>query len=59
MYELVNVTKTYSVKLTVTDNSGATGTVTNPVTVTHVNVAPTAAFTSTVAGSTWIGMTPP
>jgi PKD repeat protein len=36
---------TYSVKLTVTDNSGATGTVTNSVTVGAGNVPPTAIFT--------------
>jgi PKD repeat protein len=36
---------TYSVKLTVTDNSGATGTVTNAVTVGVANVPPTAIFT--------------
>ncbi|MEH6781597.1 MAG: PKD domain-containing protein [Rhodoglobus sp.] len=40
---------TYSVTLTVTDNQGATATVTHPVTVssTPVNQAPTAAFTAT------------
>jgi len=39
---------TYAVTLTVTDNNGATGSVTNNVTVTAppVNVAPTASFTS-------------
>ncbi|GAA1627016.1 PKD domain-containing protein [Georgenia ruanii] len=43
---------TYTVRLTVTDNVGATGTVTHAVTVTAPqpgNVAPTAAFTSTAA----------
>jgi PKD repeat protein len=46
---------TYSVKLTVTDNAGATGTLTRPVTVTAAppaNVAPTAAFTSTASNLT-------
>jgi PKD repeat protein len=41
---------TYTVTLTVTDNAGATDTVSNPVTVTAAppgNQAPTAAFTST------------
>jgi PKD repeat protein len=37
---------TYNVKLTVTDNGGATGTITQPVTVA-ANVAPTAGFTFT------------
>ncbi len=37
----------YSVKLTVTDNSGATNTVTKSVTVAKSNVAPTASFSST------------
>jgi PKD repeat protein len=41
---------TFAVKLTVTDNAGAPGTVTRSVTVTApVNSAPTAAFTSTAA----------
>jgi len=39
---------TYQVKLTVTDNDGATGSVTKPVTVV-ANTAPNAKFTSTVA----------
>ena len=41
---------TYTVKLTVTDDNGATGTKSTPITVTApppANVAPTAAFTST------------
>jgi len=37
---------TYSVKLTVTDNRGATNSLTKQVTVSPANVAPTAAFTS-------------
>lgn len=37
---------TYPVTLTVTDNQGATGAVSNNVTVTAANVPPTAAFTS-------------
>ncbi|QRY39477.1 PKD domain-containing protein [Microbacterium hominis] len=45
---------TYTVKLTVTDDKGATGATTNAVTVTApvgpVNQAPTAAFTSTPSG---------
>ena len=45
-------TGTYQVTLTVTDNGGATGTITKPVTVTAANVAPTAAFTSSTAGLT-------
>lgn len=36
----------YTVALTVTDNGGATNTVTHPVTVTQANQSPTAAFTS-------------
>lgn len=36
----------YTVALTVTDNAGATNTVTHPVTVTQANQSPTAAFTS-------------
>ena len=36
---------TFQVKLTVTDNSGATGTVTNAVTLGAANVPPTAIFT--------------
>jgi len=47
---------TYRVTATVTDDKGATGTVTHDVTVTAAappaNVAPTAAFTSTVADLT-------
>ena len=38
---------TYNVGLTVTDNSGATNTITKPLTVAAANVLPTAAFTST------------
>ena len=41
---------TYTVRLTVTDNSGGTGTVAQPVTVQAPNQLPTAAFTSTVTG---------
>src|SRR6202007_654485 len=41
---------TYSVKLTVTDNSGATGTITHSVTATAPNQEPTAAFTSSCSG---------
>ncbi|WP_434620286.1 PKD domain-containing protein [Arthrobacter sp. A5] len=44
---------TYTVTLTATDNGGATGTVNHPVTVSTTpppNVAPTAAFTSSVNG---------
>src|SRR5204863_9105933 len=41
---------TYSVKLTVTDNAGATGTVTHSVTVSAPNQAPTAAFTRNCTG---------
>ncbi|HXI33126.1 MAG TPA: PKD domain-containing protein [Gemmatimonadales bacterium] len=37
---------TYNVALTVTDNAGATNTVTHAVTVTQANQSPTAAFTS-------------
>ena len=40
---------TYSVVLTVTDDKGATGAVTKPVTVNAANQAPLAAFTSTSA----------
>ena len=43
---------TYNVTLTVTDNGGSTGTVTNPVTVLAPNVLPTAAFTSSAQGLT-------
>ncbi|SDR76071.1 PKD domain-containing protein [Friedmanniella luteola] len=46
---------TYSVRLTVTDNQGATGTTTRSVTVASAppaNAAPTAAFTSTATGLT-------
>ena len=39
----------FTVSLTVTDNQGATNTVTHPVTVSAANVSPTAAFTSTVS----------
>ncbi|KYH45864.1 hypothetical protein AZH51_09260 [Branchiibius sp. NY16-3462-2] len=40
----------YNVTLTVTDNQGATNSVTKSVTVGGANQAPTAAFTSSVAG---------
>jgi PKD repeat protein len=45
---------TYTVRLTVTDNGGATGTTTREVTVTApaANVAPTASFTATTTGLT-------
>lgn len=43
---------TYQVKLTVTDNAGATNAVTHPVTVAAANQSPTAAFTSTASGLT-------
>ncbi|MGW4426490.1 collagenase, partial [Streptosporangium sp. NPDC004631] len=46
---------TYTVRLTVTDNKGATGTVSKSVTVSTgggTNQAPTAAFTSSVSGAT-------
>ncbi|MCU1574745.1 MAG: hypothetical protein JWO93_2827, partial [Micrococcaceae bacterium] len=44
---------TYAVKLTVTDDKGATGTVTQNVTVTApANAVPVAAFTSSVTGLT-------
>ena len=44
---------TYSVKLTVTDDQGATGTLTKPVPVTvPVNQAPTAAFGASCTGAT-------
>ena len=46
---------TYPIKLTVTDNQGATGTITKSVTVTApppANVSPVAAFTSTTNGLT-------
>jgi len=43
---------TYNVKLTVTDNDGATGAITQPVTVAAANNAPTAALTSTGTGLT-------
>ncbi len=42
------VAGTYNVTLTVTDDKGATGTATNPVTTTAPNVPPTASFTSSV-----------
>ena len=42
---------TFSVKLTVTDDQGATNTVTKSVTVAKANVSPTASFTSSTCGS--------
>ncbi|WP_449374622.1 PKD domain-containing protein [Arthrobacter psychrolactophilus] len=45
-----SVAGTYQVKLTVTDNAGATGTVTNAVVVSAANVAPSALFASSSAG---------
>ena len=41
---------TYTVRLTVTDDDGDTGTVTQPVVVTTPNVAPTASFVATTWG---------
>ncbi|WP_454699185.1 PKD domain-containing protein [Arthrobacter humicola] len=43
---------TYTIKLTVTDNTGATGTTTKTVTVAPANVAPTASFTATASALT-------
>ena len=43
---------TYTVTLTVTDNQGATGTVSHSVTVNAPNQPPTAAFTSSCSGLT-------
>jgi large repetitive protein len=45
---LYTVAGTYQVTLTVTDNQGATGTLTQAVTVLAANQLPTAAFTSSV-----------
>ncbi|MET4780339.1 PKD domain-containing protein [Glaciihabitans sp. UYNi722] len=42
----------YVVALTVTDDRGATSTVTNSITVSAANVAPTASFTSTTSDAT-------
>jgi PKD repeat protein len=42
----------YQVQLTVTDDRGATGTITKTVTVAAPNKAPTAAFTATATGRT-------
>ena len=41
---------TFSVQLTVTDDQGASDTVTHPVTVAAANTSPVASFTSTVSG---------
>jgi PKD repeat protein len=43
---------TYSVKLTVTDDDGATGAITRSITVSATNQSPNAAFTSTVQNLT-------
>lgn len=43
---------TYTATLTVTDNQGATGTTSHPVTTTPVNQPPTAAFTQSVTNLT-------
>ncbi len=43
---------TFSVKLTVTDNQGATDTATHPVTVAGANTSPVASFTSSTSGLT-------
>ena len=52
---------TYQVKLTVTDDQGATDAVTHPVTVTAANQAPGAAFTSSTANlaASFDGPAPP
>jgi hypothetical protein len=42
---------TYNVTLTVTDNNGATGTLSQSVTPINTNVPPTAQFTSTPTGA--------
>src|SRR5207237_6647780 len=43
---------TYTVRLTVTDDKGATGSTSQSVTVTAANQSPTAAFTSSCTGLT-------
>lgn len=47
-----NTAGTYTAKLTVTDNQGATGTVSSVITVSGANQAPVASFTSTPSTGT-------